>query len=384
MTTRNARATCNNVSVLKKNHIPTPALLLDLDAFEANLTRMSDAVKRSGKLLRPHAKAHKCAEIAKRQILLGASGICVATVAEAEVMSKAGISEMLLTSPVADPLKIARVVSTATDEGGLMVVVDHVRQVEWYQDAARAGNRVIDVLVDRDVGDHRTGARSTEQSLEIAYAIDRASHLRLRGLQGYSVSGSHAGNVEERKRVSEGAFQQAIETRDAMARAGLCADILTGGSTGTWEVDLALPEVTEIQAGSYVMMDLAYRRLGMDFQQASTVMATVVSANHENFVTVDAGFKAFSTDRGYGPEAAHLPGSSYRWGGDEFGFVDIAPAGPKPHLGERIEFIPPHCDPTVNLYDRIYACRGKYVEAIWPVMDRITDQIAAIQMQTVS
>ena len=125
--------TCNNVSVLKKNQMPTPALLLDLDAFEANLTRMAAAVKRSGKLLRPHAKAHKCAEIAKRQILLGASGICVATVAEAETMSRAGISEMLLTSPLADPLKIARVVNTAgadavTDEGGLMVVVDHVRQ----------------------------------------------------------------------------------------------------------------------------------------------------------------------------------------------------------------------------------------------------------------
>jgi 3-hydroxy-D-aspartate aldolase len=370
--------------VLKKNQIPTPALLLDLDAFETNLTRMAEAAKRSGKLLRPHAKAHKCAEIAKRQILLGASGICVATVSEAEVMSRAGISEMLLTSPLADPLKIARVVNTAvvnTDEGGLMVVVDHLRQVEWYADAARAANRIIEVLVDRDVGDHRTGARSTEQALDIAHAIDRASHLRLRGLQGYSVSGSHAGNLDERKRVSEGAFQQAIETRDAMVRAGLCADVLTGGSTGTWEVDLALPEVTEIQAGSYVMMDLAYRKLGIDFRQASTVIATVVSANHENFVTVDAGFKAFSTDRSFGPEAAYLTGTGYRWGGDEFGFVDVSPAGPKPHLGDRIEFIPPHCDPTVNLYDRIYACRGKYVEAIWPVMDRITEQLAAAQMQ---
>src|SRR5206468_2763683 len=138
------------------------------------------------------------------------------------------------------------------------------------------------------------------------------------------------------------------------------------------------PEVTELQAGSYVMMDLAYRKLGVDFQNAMTIMATVISANHDKFVTVDAGFKAFSTDRGYGPEAVSLPGSGYRWGGDEFGYVDVATGGAKPLLGDRIEFIAPHCDPTVNLYDRIYACRSKFVEAVWPVMDRLRERIAAV------
>ncbi len=348
--------------MLTKKQIPTPALLLDLDAFEANLTRMAEHVKRSGKNLRPHAKAHKCVEIARRQIAAGACGVCVATVAEAELMSRAGVKGLLLTSPVADPLKIARIVET-----GAMVVVDHVQQVEWYQDAAA---RNVDVLVDLDVGDHRTGARSTDQALEIARAVDRASHLRLRGLQGYSVNGSHAGDYEERKRVSEAAFRTAIETRDALARAGLSTEILTGGSTGTWDIDTGL---TELQAGSYVLMDLAYRRIGLDFRHAMTVLATVVSGNHDKSVTIDAGFKAFSTDRGYGPEAVSLPGSSYRWGEDEFGFVDwfIECDDSKPRLGERLEFIPPHCDPTVNLYDRMYACRGEQVEAIWPVMDRM-------------
>jgi len=113
------------------------------------------------------------------------------------------------------------------------------------------------------------------------------------------------------------------------------------------------------------VMDLAYRREGLDFQNSLTVMATVVSANHAGFVTVDAGFKAFATDRGYGPEAIHLAGSSYRWGGDEFGYLDMPEGLPK--LGARLEFIPSHCDPTTNLYDRIYACRGEQVEAVWPV-----------------
>jgi D-serine deaminase-like pyridoxal phosphate-dependent protein len=131
-----------------------------------------------------------------------------------------------------------------------------------------------------------------------------------------------------------------------------------------------MADLTELQAGSYVLMDLAYRREGLDFGHALTVLATVVSANHVSadhagFVTVDAGFKAFATDRGYGPEAVDLPGSTYRWGGDEFGYIDRPEGLPK--LGDRLEFIPPHCDPTMNLYDRIYVGRGERVEAVWPL-----------------
>jgi D-serine deaminase-like pyridoxal phosphate-dependent protein len=115
-------------------------------------------------------------------------------------------------------------------------------------------------------------------------------------------------------------------------------------------------------------MDMAYGKLGLPFRPALSVLTTVISASHDAFVTVDGGFKAFSTDRGYGPEAPAYPGSTYRWGGDEFGYLDIA--GARPRLGDKIEFIPPHCDPTVNLYDRIYAYRGHTVEHVWPIMDR--------------
>ena len=356
--------------MLTKNEVPTPALLLDLDAFQANLTRLAQRAKQAGKKLRPHAKAHKSIEIAKRQIAAGATGISVATLPEAELMSKAGIPGLLLTSPVADPLKIARIVQT-----GAMVAVDHVQQVEWYEAAAARAGRTVDVLIDLDVGDHRTGARSTEQALEIARAIQRAGHLRLKGLQGYSGRASHAGDFAERKKVSEKAFAGAIETQAALRREGFAVEILSGGSTGTWEIDLALTEVTELQAGSYLFMDLDYRRVGADFRHSLTVMATVISANHEGFVTVDAGLKAFATDRGYGPEAANLPGTGYRWGGDEFGYVDLNGSGAKLKLGDRIEFLPPHCDPTVNLYDRIYACRGHNVEAIWPIMARVQESM---------
>jgi 3-hydroxy-D-aspartate aldolase len=350
-----------------KLEIPTPALLLDLDAFDANLALMADRVRRSGKHLRPHAKAHKCPEIARRQIAAGAIGVCVATVAEAECMAGAGITGLLLTSPLADPLKMARVIAT-----GAMVVVDHVDQAAWYNAAARAAGPTVDVLVDLDVGDHRTGAGSAAQAIEIAQAIDQASHLRFRGIQGYSVSGSHTPGIDQRRQVSESAFHTAVAVRDALVKLGIAGDTLTGGSTGTWDIDTQLPEVTEIQAGSYVLMDLAYGKLGLPFRNALTVLTTVVSANHKGFVTVDGGFKAFSTDRGYGPEAVGVPGSQYRWGGDEFGYLDCPHT---PRLGSRIQFIPPHCDPTVNLYDRIYVYRDEVVEGVWPIKSAKRDTI---------
>jgi D-serine deaminase-like pyridoxal phosphate-dependent protein len=367
------------IPMLTKNQLPTPVLLLDLDKFEANLARMAGHIAKAGKRLRPHAKAHKCVEIARRQIAAGAIGVCVATIAEAELMSKAGIPGLLLTSPVADPLKMARIVQT-----GAMAVVDHERQALWYQEAARAADRVTDILVDLDVGDHRTGAASLEQALAIAETVDRSSHLRLRGLQAYSVHGSHGSGPEERARVSAECFAKAVAVRDAMSRKGLCTEILTGGSTGTWNIDTQIPELTELQAGSYVFMDMAYRRAGLDvnvdFEQALTVLATVISANHASSVSIDGGTKAFATDRGYGPEPAHLTGLKYRWGGDEFGYLELDGAAlPEsrttlstavrslPQLGEKLEMLPPHCDPTVNLYDTIYACRGEIVEAAWPL-----------------
>ncbi len=360
---------------MNKDQLPTPALLLDLDKFEANLTRMAGHVAKSGKKLRPHAKAHKCVEIARRQIAAGAIGVCVATISEAELMAQAGISGLLLTSPVADPLKIARIVQT-----GAMAVVDHLQQAAWYQEAARAADRTVEILVDLDVGDHRTGASSLEQALAIAESVDRASHLRLRGLQAYSVHGSHGSGREERVQVSKETFARAVAVRDAMKRKGLDTGILTGGSTGTWNIDTLLPELTEMQAGSYIFMDMAYRRAGLDFAHALTVLVTVVSANHPTSVSIDGGTKAFATDRGYGPQVAYFGGYAYRWGGDEFGYLEIdregLPSGESflteasralPKLGEKIEMLPPHCDPTVNLYDTIYACRGEIVEAVWPL-----------------
>ncbi len=285
--------------LVKKIEIPTPALLVDLDLLHENLELMASHAKKHGKALRPHAKAHKCVEIGRRQIAAGAIGLSVATVAEAELFAKAQIGGLLLTSPQADPLKIARAVAT-----GAMVVVDHLQQVNWYQDAAYASSRHVDVLIDLDVGDHRTGA-TPEQAIAVGLAVARSTHLKLRGLQAYAASASHAtpnadasGGKPERQRISETAFRSATATRDELRRQGHQIDILSGTSTGTWDVDTEIEAVTELQVGSFIFMDMAYSKLGLPFRNALTVLTTVVSANHDGFVTVDGGFKAFSTDRG--------------------------------------------------------------------------------------
>ncbi|MBL8229060.1 MAG: DSD1 family PLP-dependent enzyme [Bryobacterales bacterium] len=348
---------------MHKKDLLTPALILDLDMFEANVHRMASHAAVSGKRLRPHAKAHKCVEIARRQVDAGAVGVCVATVQEMAWMARHSIPGILLTCPIATAAKAEHVVPLAGHAPDLTIVIDHPQQVELWQKYAAMASWNLQVLVDLDVGDHRTGMPCDERAIELAKQIHRSPNLELRGVQAYSVSGSHTDGFEARRQHSLTSLAPAIQIFEEMRRVGLPVEIFSGGSTGTWNIDTAIPEFTELQAGSYVGMDIAYRRIGVDFLPALSVAATVISANHSNRVTIDAGFKAFSTDRPFGPEPRALPGVRYQWAGDEHGFLlgDVASL----RLGDMVDLDPPHCDPTFNLYDRVYACRGDQVEHIW-------------------
>lgn len=353
---------------MRVQDLPTPALLVDAEIFEANIERMADDVNRAGKALRPHAKAHKCVPVARRQIQAGAVGLCVATVAEAELMAAAGIQSLLLTSPIADPRKCERMARLAERVPDVAVVVDHAEQVRLYSSAVRVR---LNVLLDLDLGDHRTGIAPGQSALELAKLVSTDDRLALRGLQAYSVRASHMSSSDGVEEFSSSALQQAAETKELLERNGIACPVISGGSTGSSAVDSGLPFMTELQAGSYALMDVAYARIGIDrFGHAMTVLATVISANCEDRVTVDAGFKAFATDRPFGPDVQGLPGARYQWAGDEFGFVLLQEAKSRPKIGDRLEFIPPHCDPTVNLYDRIYVRSGDNVVDTWPIMDR--------------
>lgn len=347
--------------LIRKADLPTPALVVDLDILEANLAAMQAAVIACGKQLRPHAKAHKRVALAKRQIELGAAGVCCATLSEMESMADAGIS-VLLTTPVAQRVKTDRIAALAARHD-VTVVVDHSQQVAMYaESAARQGVR-LNVLMDLDIGDHRTGIPCDERAIQLAHTIEESPHLRFGGLQAYSVSGSHTVGHAERTAHSRAALANAIAIQKELLVRGMDATRLTGGSTGTWDIDLAIPEFTELQAGSYPLMDVAYGRIGrVPFGVAMTVRATVISASHAGRVTVDAGFKAFSTDRPFGPEAVGLSNVKWQWAGDEHGMLlgENVPA-----LGQQVEFVAPHCDPTVNLHEKMYACRGDAVVEVW-------------------
>jgi D-serine deaminase-like pyridoxal phosphate-dependent protein len=350
--------------------LPTPALLVDLAALEANIAAMARHAGANHKRLRPHAKAHKCVEIARRQMAAGAIGLCAATVPEAELLVRAGLRGVLLTSPLADPNKIRRIARLSSTAPDLMVVADHPEQVRMYEFAAEAEGATVNVLVDVDVGDHRTGTAPGAPALRLAHAILDQSRLRFRGLQAYGVKASHVAQ-SERREFSAAALRAAVETRRLLESEGIAVEIVTGGSTGTYRVDAEGPVLTELQAGSYVFMDGAYARIGgIGFAHSLQVLATVISANQPDRVTVDAGYKAFSTDRPFGPDPLQCAGARYEWAGDEFGFLFLEGAAQPVRLGDRIRFIPPHCDPTVNLYDRLYVMSGDSVVDMWPIMDR--------------
>jgi D-serine deaminase-like pyridoxal phosphate-dependent protein len=362
---------------MNRAEIPTPALLLDLDRFERNLQKMAAHVKAAGKKLRPHAKTHKCPEIARRQIAAGAVGVCVAKVGEAEVMAAAGVRNLLITTEVVGPEKIGRLLGVLRRQPETLVVVDHPDNVRELGAAVAKAGLVLNVLVDVDVGGRRTGAQPGEPARDLGREVMAQPALHLRGLQGYAGHCAHVMGFDDRRRTSRRWMGRLMKTRELFEKHGMAVDIVTGGSSGTFNIDSELEGMTELQSGSYCVMDLDYRRIGSprgaaydEFEMALTVLTTVVSVPSAEMAMVDGGFKAFSTDRPFVPEAVEWPGVEYSWAGDEHGRLMTAEPERLPKLGQLIEFFPPHCDPTINLYDRIYAMRGDTVEAVWEIAGR--------------
>jgi 3-hydroxy-D-aspartate aldolase len=362
---------------MTRDDIPTPALLLDLDRFERNLRRMAAHARASGKNLRPHAKTHRCPEIARRQVSAGALGVACAKLGEAEVMARAGVRGLLITTEVVSPATIRRLMQLVSAAPDTMVVIDNPVNVADLGREAAADGVTVNVLVDVDVGTRRTGIAPGEPALALARAAVAQPALRFRGLQGYAGHCAHVMGWQARREASHAALKPLMETRELIERAGIPVEIVAGGSTGTFDIDIELPGLTELQAGSYCVMDIDYRRIGAqsgplngNFEMALTVITTVVSVPTTDRAMVDGGLKAFSTDKPFPPESVERPGVEFSFAGDEHGRLTVTYPSRGPKLGERIEFFPPHCDPTINLYDRIYAMRGDKVEAVWDIAAR--------------
>ncbi len=361
---------------LSKDDLPTPALLVDLDAFEANVAKMIAYVKGKGRAIRPHAKTHKTAEIAKYLIGQGAVGACAAKISEGVALADAGVTGLLITTAVIGKHKIERAVALAQRRLETIFCVDNARNAQDLNDAAGVAKIKLNVAIDLFVG-NRTGIPCLDPAVALGEAISKLPHLQLHGLQAYAGHASHTVGFEKRTQVSIDAMTPAVETRCLLEKKGIPCGWLSGGSTGTYNIDTGIDGITEMQPGSFMFMDVDYNRIGgetsgekyTDFQNALFVIGTVVSRPKDEMAIVDAGLKAFSTDKPFAPEYRGGDTLTYGFAGDEHGRI-TSKTGRSVKVGDRLEFIIPHCDPSVNLYDRIFAVRGEQVEAVWRVTAR--------------
>jgi 3-hydroxy-D-aspartate aldolase len=352
--------------------IDTPALVLDLDAFERNLATMTNAVRGSGARLRPHAKSHKCPAIAKLQIKAGAIGICCQKVSEAEAFVEAGVQDVLVTNEIVGAAKVRRLARLAR-RAHVAVCVDDMRNVQELSTAAKEAGVVIDVLIEINVGADRCGVAPGEPALLLARAIKSAPFLRFAGLHAYQGSAQHLRTVAERRTAIERAAAAARITKELLGTAGIACESITGAGTGSFMFEAASNVYNELQPGSYIFMDADYNANAWDglpkFEQSLFVFTSVMSTPAPGRIVVDAGLKASSVDSGL-PVIAGYPGLEYAKASDEHGVIHVANTARIPALGEHLRLIPGHCDPTVNLYDWMICVRNERVEAVWPISAR--------------
>lgn len=353
--------------------VNTPALILDLDALERNIAKMAEVQQAFGRNLRPHAKTHKCLQIARMQIEAGASGICCATLDEAEIMAEARIPGVLITSPVTTPEKIRRTAALARKAPDLMLVADHPENVAALARAARQSGSKLGVLVDIELGFGRTGVVSADDAVVLAGAIRAEEGLAYIGVQAYGGHLQHKSEYAARLTAAREAGDYVATILTRLEAAGLAASIVTGGGTGTHAIDGRHGPFTENQSGSYVFMDADYRAVAFEegrdwpFETALFVQSAIISKNVSGTATTDAGTKAFALN---GPKpvvvSAGLTDARYDYSGDEHGRLLLPPAR-SVALGERIECMVSHCDPTVVLYDRYHCARGDVLVEVWPI-----------------
>lgn len=360
-----------------RSAVLTPAALIDLDAVDRNVARMQLALRRQSLALRPHAKAHKCSALAKRQIAAGAIGVCCATLGEAQAMAQAGITGILITTPMPTLDKMARVRELHETAPNLMFTADSLEGLTVAEHTFESARRPAGVVIDVDVGDHRTGMSDLEMVKEALRRLQASQHLRFRGFQGYSGRSQHAPDRNERLGIMSGGLALLRASIDLARADGNNPEIVSGGGTGTFDLLDAVNLYTELQAGSYLVMDDEYNAiwraeaLDPPFETGLLIEVSVISANHPAYVTTDGGAKAFATDAGPPVVIRGAAGAvAYRTWGDEHGKLSLQTEGPRPPIGTRVECCAPHCDPTINLYSWLIGVRGQTIVELFRVDGR--------------
>lgn len=353
--------------------IETPALVLDAEAVNRNMQRMAEFAEKHRLRLRPHAKLHKSADIARLQMQAGAVGVCVQTVGEAEALAAGGVNDIFISNEVVCPRKLRRVAGLAqmlkSRGGHLAIAVDSSEGVDGLAQAMALTSAVIDVFIEVNVGQNRCGVPPGAAAVALVQRIVPRPTLRYAGLHAYHGKAQHLRSVAERRAAIAEAARHVTATRDALAEAGFAPPLVTGAGTGTFNLEAASGLWGEIQPGSFLFMDADYARNERDpaqpaFEQALFIKSQVISVAADH-VVCDAGHKSHAIDSGL-PLVHALPGQpalTYANGGDEHGILHPAtPGGALPALGETVWLVPGHCDPTVNLHDTMVAVRGGLAE----------------------
>jgi len=359
---------------ITKDILPTPAMIVDLDIFERNLRVMADYAKSAGINLRPHVKVHKSVDVARRQTTLGAIGLTTATIAESELMSGAGIKGVLWTKQPAHTNNIARAINLTRRDPTFMFVVDDAVVTDWVQQAATAAKVKPRILISVYAGMDRQGIANGQPAVDLARTIHESKWATFEGYMAYSGGAAHTHGWEERRRKSAADLAGLQETLALSRKAGIPAQIVTGGSTGTYNIDKE-NNLTELECGSYVFMDTGYFGVGgkadpaeyTDFGGSLTVLVTVDSKRHQNLATIDYGNKAMArpTDKVKGNPWLQVGNQ-----GAEYGALKWENSDRQVKVGERFEIYCSNLDMSTNCYDRYYVVRGDQVVDVWPIMGR--------------
>lgn len=355
---------------LHKNKLNTPALIIDLNKMMQNINWMQNFAKLKNKNVRPHAKTHKCSRIASLQLAAGCIGISVTKVSEAYELAKKGIRGILITSPIIPENKISILIDVLKIAPDTIIVIDNIVNAKQLNRTLIANKLKLDVLLDIDGGIGRTGV-SIETAVGIAKQISELNNLRFKGIQCYAGHIQHISDINSRAEASRDILIKAANIKQELIKLGLECGIHTGSGTGTFSIDADIDSVSEIQPGSYVVMDQEYANIEYStykFAPAMTMLTTVISVNHNTHVTVDAGTKAmYKVDTK--PSVISHANLIYDWDGfgDEHGKIKALNGAKLPELGEVIELVVGHCDPTINLFDEFYIIENDKVIDCWEI-----------------
>jgi 3-hydroxy-D-aspartate aldolase len=355
--------------------IDTPALVIDLDALERNITKMAEFAQKTGVRIRPHAKTHKSAAIALRQIAQGAVGQCVQKVGEAEALVRGGVKDVLVSNQVVSERKLRRLAALAQD-ATIALCFDSAEQVDAASRIAKDFGVQFGALVEIEVGMERCGVAPGKPAADLARRIEDAPNLTFRGLQAYHGRAQHLPTHQQRAQAIASAVDAVRETQDALKAEGLTCEIVAGAGTGTFTFEAESGVYNELQVGSYVFMDTDYAKIGNKdggrytaFDHSLFVLATVLSRPTTERAIVDAGLKSYSAEKGppwvHGLDDVECTGVS-----DEHGKLILGPKAKPLKVGDKVWLIPGHCDPTVNLHDWYVGVRNGRVETLWPVSAR--------------